>query len=69
MAIPTQRDPEKTRQALRYWLAGKLDGAQDLEISELSSPAATGFSNETILFDAQLGRRRRQARARSSSYA
>ncbi len=53
MAIPTQRDPEATRSALRTWLAGKLAGGQDLEISELSSPAATGFSNETILFDAR----------------
>ncbi len=53
MAIPTQRDHETTRKALRTWLAGKLPGAQELEISELSAPAATGFSNETILFDAQ----------------
>lgn len=53
MAIPTQRDPEATREALRRWLAGKLPAAEDLAISELSAPAATGFSNETILFDAQ----------------
>lgn len=53
MPIPTQRNPEATRQALCTWLAGKLDGADELEISELSAPAATGFSNETILFDAR----------------
>lgn len=53
MAIPTQRDPAATREALRRWLSGKLEGAEDLEISELSAPAATGFSNETILFDAK----------------
>jgi aminoglycoside phosphotransferase (APT) family kinase protein len=52
MPIPTQRDPEATRLALRTWLAGKLPNAEDLDISELSAPAATGFSNETILFDA-----------------
>jgi aminoglycoside phosphotransferase (APT) family kinase protein len=52
MPIPTQRDPELTRKALRDWLAGKLPAAEDLDISELSGPAATGFSNETILFDA-----------------
>jgi aminoglycoside phosphotransferase (APT) family kinase protein len=53
VAIPTQRDPEATREALRRWLAGKLPAAEDLEISELSAPAATGFSNETILFEAR----------------
>jgi aminoglycoside phosphotransferase (APT) family kinase protein len=53
MAIPTGRDQELTRIALREWLAGKLPTAQELDISELSSPAATGFSNETILFDAR----------------
>jgi aminoglycoside phosphotransferase (APT) family kinase protein len=52
MPIPTQRDPEATRLALRTWLAGKLPNAEELDISELSAPAATGFSNETILFDA-----------------
>jgi aminoglycoside phosphotransferase (APT) family kinase protein len=50
--IPTQRDHEGTRAVLREWLAGKLPDAHDLEISELSAPAATGFSNETILFEA-----------------
>ena len=53
MPIPTQRNPEATREALRRWLSGKLPAAEDLEISELSAPAATGFSNETILFDAK----------------
>jgi aminoglycoside phosphotransferase (APT) family kinase protein len=52
MAIPTKRDPEATRKALCTWLAGKLPNAEELEISELSAPASTGFSNETILFDA-----------------
>ncbi len=52
MPIPTKRDPEATRLKLRDWLAGKLPEAENLDISELSGPAATGFSNETILFDA-----------------
>ena len=34
------------------WLAGKLPAARDLTISELTGPAFTGFSNETLLFDA-----------------
>jgi aminoglycoside phosphotransferase (APT) family kinase protein len=63
MPIPTQRDPEATRMKLRDWLAGKLPDASDLDISELSGPAATGFSNETILFDAhwvQAGEKREE---------
>ncbi len=52
MPIPTARDPEATRIALRTWLAGKLEDARELDISDLSAPAATGFSNETLLFDA-----------------
>lgn len=52
MPIPTKRDPEATRVALRTWLAGKFPDAENLDITELSAPAATGFSNETILFGA-----------------
>jgi aminoglycoside phosphotransferase (APT) family kinase protein len=33
-------------------LSGKLANAHDLNLSELRGPALTGFSNETILFDA-----------------
>src|SRR5262245_28941450 len=52
MPIPQQRDPELTRQRIREWLATKLPDACGLELSTLGGPAASGFSNETIIFDA-----------------
>ncbi len=51
MPIPEQRDLEKTRGVLAQWLSDKL-GAADLSVSEITGPAFTGFSNETLLFDA-----------------
>jgi len=52
MAIPQQRDPDATRAVLVDWLSKQLPGASDVSVSELTVPPATGFSNETILFDA-----------------
>src|SRR5207302_2321383 len=52
MPIPEQRDLDKAREVIRDWLAAKLPDARDLTISTLASPAFTGFSNETLLFDA-----------------
>ena len=52
MPIPEQRDLEKTRGILADWLAGRVDGASDVEIGTIAGPAFTGFSNETLLFDA-----------------
>ena len=52
MPIPEQRDLDKARGVIRDWLAGKLPDARDLTISTLVGPAFTGFSNETLLFDA-----------------
>ena len=52
MPIPEQRDLEKTRGILARWLAEQLPGATDVEIGPISGPAFTGFSNETLLFDA-----------------
>jgi aminoglycoside phosphotransferase (APT) family kinase protein len=52
MPIPEQRDLEKTRGILAEWLARQLPGARDVEIGPISAPAFTGFSNETLLFDA-----------------
>ncbi|HEX6310600.1 MAG TPA: phosphotransferase family protein [Acidimicrobiia bacterium] len=51
MPIPEQRDLEKTRDVLAEWLGGKV-GSGDVEVSEITGPAFTGFSNETLLFDA-----------------
>ncbi|HVA44627.1 MAG TPA: phosphotransferase family protein [Acidimicrobiales bacterium] len=52
MPIPAQRDLEVARQAIRSWLTARRPDASGLAISELSAPGATGFSNETLLFDA-----------------
>ncbi len=52
MPIPQPRDREEARRRLCSWLAGKLPGATDIWVSPLGGPAATGFSNETIIFDA-----------------
>lgn len=74
MGIPQQRDPEDTRRKLAAWMATKLPDATDLALSELTGPAATGFSNDTLLFDAtwtERGERRAEglvARIEPSGY-
>ena len=65
MPIPEQRDLDKARGVIRDWLAGKLPDARDLTISTLVGPAFTGFSNETLLFDASW---REGGEARSAGY-
>jgi aminoglycoside phosphotransferase (APT) family kinase protein len=50
MPVP-RRDLERTRDQLASWLAKKLPEAHGLDVSPLSGPAATGFSNDTLLFD------------------
>ncbi len=63
MPIPEQRDLDATRPVVRDWLAPRLPRTRDLAISEIAGPAFTGFSNETLLFDAtwtEDGRPRRQ---------
>lgn len=52
MPVPAQRDPEEARIAIRNWLATKLPATRDLDVGQLGGPAATGFSNETLIFDA-----------------
>jgi aminoglycoside phosphotransferase (APT) family kinase protein len=52
MPIPEQRDLERARHDIRNWLATQLPSASELELSPLTGPAFTGFSNETLLFDA-----------------
>lgn len=53
MPVPDPRDPELTRKALEQWLSDQTGAA--VEVSEVSSPDGTGFSNETLLFDAAWG--------------
>jgi aminoglycoside phosphotransferase (APT) family kinase protein len=50
--IPEQRDLGKAREVIRDWLTAKLPDARELDISDLSGPAFTGFSNESLIFDA-----------------
>lgn len=38
--------------ALTGWFTRTVPGAQDVEITDLDIPVATGFSNETVLFNA-----------------
>jgi aminoglycoside phosphotransferase (APT) family kinase protein len=49
----SSRDHETLRQALQAWLAGRLPRDSAPEISEVTSPSATGMSSETLLFDAR----------------
>ena len=55
MAVPTKRDPDVTRRVLAAWLRTRA-GADDVEIGAMEIPAASGFSNETLVFDATLVR-------------
>jgi len=52
MPIPDQRDLERARGIVAGWLGDRIPGATDVEIGPMSGPAFTGFSNETLLFDA-----------------
>ncbi len=53
MPGPKERDLEATRAALAKWLGEKL-GAP-VALSELTGPSDTGFSSDTLLFDATVG--------------
>lgn len=53
MPAPKTRDLDLTRDQLRRWLATKLAGARDVQITELKGPSETGFSSDTLMFDAE----------------
>lgn len=52
MAIIQQRDPDTTKAALAGWLATKMPGATDLTIHVAGASEVSGFSSDTIIFDA-----------------
>jgi aminoglycoside phosphotransferase (APT) family kinase protein len=52
MPVPDQRDPEITRSALQRWLQGQLPDATRVKITAVQTPASTGFSAETLMFEA-----------------
>ena len=51
MAVATERDEAATRSALATWLRART-GADDVAVGDVSIPGLSGFSNETLLFDA-----------------
>ena len=52
MPVPDQRDPEVTREILQTWLARHLPAADNVVVDAVQTPANTGFSAETLMFDA-----------------
>jgi aminoglycoside phosphotransferase (APT) family kinase protein len=52
MPIPEQRDLEEARGILGRWLEARLPEVGPVDVGPISGPAFTGFSNETLLFDA-----------------
>jgi len=53
VAVSTERDPVALRKDLAGWLADR-SGAHSVEVGEVSIPGFSGFSNETLLFDATI---------------
>jgi aminoglycoside phosphotransferase (APT) family kinase protein len=51
MAVSSGRDPIATRAALAAWLE-RQTGAGQVDVGELTIPGLSGFSNETLLFEA-----------------
>jgi aminoglycoside phosphotransferase (APT) family kinase protein len=51
MPVPPGRDMELTRERLAAWCGRMLPDASGIELSDLSAPGSTGFSNDTLLFD------------------
>jgi aminoglycoside phosphotransferase (APT) family kinase protein len=52
MPVPDQRDPELTRACLQEWLRAQLPGASQVAVTAVQTPANTGFSAETLMFEA-----------------
>ena len=49
-----ERDPEATAATLTRWLA-EVAGVAEPAVTGVSIPGSTGWSNETVLFDATWG--------------
>ena len=75
MPIPKQRDPELTARQLTDYLARKMPDARDVLVTKVTPPEATGFSSDTLIFNAawtSAGQRHEQgmvARVRPTGYA
>lgn len=75
MPIPKQRNPEVTARQLADYLARRMPEARDVTVTKVTPPETTGFSTDTLLFDATwttAGRREERglvARVRPTGYA
>lgn len=52
MPIPELRDLTEARATLAAWLAKQLPDVTEMHVGPIAGPSSTGFSNETLLFDA-----------------
>lgn len=52
MALKNEIDTEAASLRLAAWLESKIDGAQQVRVTDLDVPASAGLSNETVLFTA-----------------
>jgi aminoglycoside phosphotransferase (APT) family kinase protein len=52
MPVPDQRDPDVTRKRLQGWLQGRVSDSRDVTVTAVQTPAANGFSSETLMFEA-----------------
>jgi aminoglycoside phosphotransferase (APT) family kinase protein len=53
MPVPAQRDREEAREALTRWIEARQPGSEDVWVSEVGGPTYSGYSHETLLFDAR----------------
>jgi len=53
MPHPEKRDLDLTAQQLGTWLTAKLPGAKEVRLVGLRGPSETGFSSDTLMFDAK----------------
>lgn len=49
--VRTSRDDAALREKLQVWLATQMPAGATPQVSEISSPSASGMSSETLLFD------------------
>ncbi|OWY63303.1 hypothetical protein B7486_53835, partial [cyanobacterium TDX16] len=52
MGLPPMRDQDEARAALATWMATKVDADGPVTVSEFEVNGGSGFSNETLMFDA-----------------
>lgn len=52
MPVPVQRDLAEARVTIQDWMARSRPGWSGLTVSDITSPGTTGYSNETLMFDA-----------------